>query len=688
MWRQAWLRIVAGFTVVLVASTLIGLAPASAKTATRSTACAQDSTDKTAPGLRNPRCINGVYVRARGWGFTQACFKLAYGPKLIPLYRVRKDACTPSSKVIQQEKIAQARFLQWQSIQAAPGLNVGEIDPGVQWEVSEYNRRQRMDAITYTPDQNPATTPVNVFELKGDWNGGVAAATPQVMGYVASLQANYGWQARLGATSFNDYFEIVEDTCDDGTDRMVYKFHSYQPAGSAGVILVEREKWQRQCEEQNQPLVKVEESQTAKELQGAPPVPASGPALLSDANQGVSVGAAASASGVHSENKPVGVPGLGDGGIPWWVALAAGAAITDKGVKYAIKPGMAAWAMAKEEVCVTLSGIPAPRLVSTGPIHDQCAAATTAPAMLSSPLVVAYLVANPGDNYVWDALRREGIIEVVQDPSAISVSTPAQVTGDPHLVTLDGLNYDLQAVGEFTLLAVPDTDLEVQARFTPVGTTQSSIAALAFDLDTDGVELRADGTVLIAGQSQTIVDEHGYFTDTGASIHRTGTRYVVAWTLQDGGYLRLGWDTRFGFGALSVDISPGVHTVGLLGNNNGEPLDDLITRQGDALSATVGPTVLHDSYADSWRIDDARSLFTYAAGQSTATFTDRGFPSQFVTRGDFTEEQQTFAAEVCAQQGVQPGPGFDDCQLDVLVTGNWQFAATAAHRHRASGCSR
>jgi hypothetical protein len=39
---------------------------------------------------------------------------------------------------------------------------------------------------------------------------------------------------------------------------------------------------------------------------------------------------------------------------------------------------------------------------------------------------------------------------------------------------------------------------------------------------------------------------------------------------------------------------------------------------------------LYGPYAESWRVGDASSLFDDASGQSTATFTDRGFPGDVV----------------------------------------------------------
>ncbi len=60
--------------------------------------------------------------------------------------------------------------------------------------------------------------------------------------------------------------------------------------------------------------------------------------------------------------------------------------------------------------------------------------------------------------------------------------------GDPHLVTLDGRSYDLQSVGEFHLLEVPDAGFDVQALFVPAGgTVRSSSVALTSGVT---VELR------------------------------------------------------------------------------------------------------------------------------------------------------------------------------------------------------
>ena len=50
-------------------------------------------------------------------------------------------------------------------------------------------------------------------------------------------------------------------------------------------------------------------------------------------------------------------------------------------------------------------------------------------------------------------------------------------SGDPHIVTFDGLGYDLQSVGEFQLARSEALDLDVQARFTRVSDSASVSSA-------------------------------------------------------------------------------------------------------------------------------------------------------------------------------------------------------------------
>jgi hypothetical protein len=108
--------------------------------------------------------------------------------------------------------------------------------------------------------------------------------------------------------------------------------------------------------------------------------------------------------------------------------------------------------------------------------------------------------------------------------------------------------------------------------------------------------------------------------------------------------------------------------------------------------ATVGPMpksphdrylVLYKTFADAWRLTDTTSLFVYAKGTSTETFTDRDWPAeeppsilkpQFEIPGFPTPVNIPVveAEQIC--QGVTMGDLHTNCVFDVATTGDKGFA--------------
>jgi hypothetical protein len=86
----------------------------------------------------------------------------------------------------------------------------------------------------------------------------------------------------------------------------------------------------------------------------------------------------------------------------------------------------------------------------------------------------------------------------------------------------------------------------------------------------------------------------------------------------------------------------------------------------------------YDVYANSWRISDEESLFDYSPGENTATFTDLDFPGEFVGVHDLDADERRRAEEVCRDAGVDHQPFLDNCIFDVALTGERDFAASAA----------
>ncbi|MEA5552568.1 VWD domain-containing protein [Anabaena cylindrica UHCC 0172] len=286
--------------------------------------------------------------------------------------------------------------------------------------------------------------------------------------------------------------------------------------------------------------------------------------------------------------------------------------------------------------------------------------------------------------------------------------------GDPHIVTFDGYRYSFQTVGEFTLVKSTDGSFEVQVRQSPVLRSQLSLnSAVAIksgnsrlaiygqslpDSDTstpirvDGKPFAAQGGTLPNG---TIIAEQGQ----GSYVIQLPTGEIIS--------VRRTQRNNLSY----MDVNPSVPDVvgkyvGLLGNSNGNPGDDLQTRSGKVIEtkSTYGQIAqtansfipglsrvaglvskvenivfdqLYKEFGNSWRISQADSLFDYKAGQNTDTFSDRGFPSSYKTLAMLSSAQIQTATNACQQAGVSPEQ-LEGCIFDVGFTGDTGFAQTTA----------
>lgn len=292
-------------------------------------------------------------------------------------------------------------------------------------------------------------------------------------------------------------------------------------------------------------------------------------------------------------------------------------------------------------------------------------------------------------------------------PPVIPVGLEADVFGDPHLVSLDGLGYDFQAVGEFTLVesSDPDAPLDVQIRTAPVEGSDlvSVITAVAFDLG-DGVNGMIDlvGTPALSldGLRTEVSSSGADPISAGASeIFFDGETYTIVFGTGDAITVKL-FD---GFINVCVFLDPSHGAdrpiTGLLGNANGVLSDDFSLRSGEPIPDDVlfideagVPALdfdfLYGEYADSWRVQDAASdqvafsRFFYsgeAGDMGTADYTDTSFPAGVLdveTLPDALVEQAR--AAVIAAGIDENDPNFESALLDFALTGDDQFAAGAA----------
>ena len=256
--------------------------------------------------------------------------------------------------------------------------------------------------------------------------------------------------------------------------------------------------------------------------------------------------------------------------------------------------------------------------------------------------------------------------------------------GDPHLVSFDGARYSFQTVGEFTYAQSNSGNVVVQTRQKPMGDEFSWNTAVAMNVGGDRVCIYASDypdtdlstPVRVNGRGVQI-DEDPYFLANGGTVRRVKNIYVVDWPT--GESLRAGLRTSGTMPFLNIDMnvfpcSQGGYE-GLMGNANGVASDDFNSRERlmvprNILVGVGGVDVdrarqqwLSKEFADVHRITQAESLFDYAPGESTLTFTDRSFPRFHRTLHDLTPDRRNTARRRCIQAGV-PERDLDGCVYD------------------------
>jgi hypothetical protein len=252
----------------------------------------------------------------------------------------------------------------------------------------------------------------------------------------------------------------------------------------------------------------------------------------------------------------------------------------------------------------------------------------------------------------------------------------ASTNGDPHLRTFDGLLYDFQAAGEFTAARDQTGGYTIQVRQQPLsGSRYVAInTAIAFKINGDTVEIRAGQpmVLLVNGKKQTLADKT--LSKGGqVNIDQEGT-VILTW--KDGSKAFVRSVGNYGL-ALSAQLSDDLagKVDGLLGNADGEPKNDLHLRNSTKTVQEIHKD-LYPKFADSWRITDTASLFTYTGGMSTANYTDHTFPDPLPALTSLPNYASALA--FCKSFGISDPTILANCALDVALTGRPEFARSAA----------
>lgn len=278
--------------------------------------------------------------------------------------------------------------------------------------------------------------------------------------------------------------------------------------------------------------------------------------------------------------------------------------------------------------------------------------------------------------------------------------------GDPHIRTVDGKSYDFQAVGEFILLRDREDGLEIQARQTPVETANpitDSYSGLKASVSVNTAVAACVGSHQISYQPMGVQGNSRlqFFLDgkpaelSTAGIDLEGHRVSA---FDAGGETGLRVDYAHGavltvaprswhIWILDIHVAHTQADEGIMGSIPEQTWLPTLPN-----GATVGPMPesLHDRYitlykifADAWRVTDETSLFMYARGTSTETFTDRDWPAetppsilkpQFQIPGvpTLVGIPVAEAEEIC--KGVTIDYLHANCVFDVATTGDEGYA--------------
>jgi von Willebrand factor type D domain len=257
---------------------------------------------------------------------------------------------------------------------------------------------------------------------------------------------------------------------------------------------------------------------------------------------------------------------------------------------------------------------------------------------------------------------------------------------DPHMIDFDRDVFDFQGAGEFTLLKSTQDDFQVQVRQQPFKRSRSVAVntAVVIRMGTATVEIDSLGGSAIAVYLNK-VRTHASSVALGGG-HLTVQGPNVTMRLRDGSTALISSEPGAYLDAPALNLNIQLvrhrrgHVDGLLGNWGVPAAAEFVGRNGrhypqSAIIDGNDPKALYSGYGNSWRITQRNSLFRYARGKDTGSYTIRGFPRKYVTTSSLSPSQQLAGEQACKRAGVTNAGVFAACVLDVGATGDPGFAA-------------
>jgi len=239
--------------------------------------------------------------------------------------------------------------------------------------------------------------------------------------------------------------------------------------------------------------------------------------------------------------------------------------------------------------------------------------------------------------------------------------------GDTHVHPFNGeTEYDFQAYGDF-LLVEAGPNFMVHTRQVPgppgyPGTSTNTAVAVMMGRTRVAVYLQP-ARLVIDGKTNNLADGKTIVLPTGVQVTHRGTEYLIS--DESGNTVRadlvknateaLWMNVTVGLGR-----SPDSRVRGLLGNPS-DKKDEVRTANNITLRVPVDVKDLYGQFADSWRVDPAKSLFVELPRALV------GAPKKPLTANDLAPAEKAHAIEVCRAAGITHEALLDDCVLDTTV---------------------
>lgn len=212
--------------------------------------------------------------------------------------------------------------------------------------------------------------------------------------------------------------------------------------------------------------------------------------------------------------------------------------------------------------------------------------------------------------------------------------------GDPHMTTLDGKKYDFQNAGDY-ILTQNGERFQIQTRQTRHNEKISVNGAMVMDINGDvfeayvqGEESQGDGISMMLNNEPVSIGDNPMVLKNGGVLSKVGKKYKV--DFPTGEQVQFSNRTFQKSALLDIDVFvPNCREGydGLLGNNDGNPNNDIVIRtplENDTSNNRTWANNTHDDvFGNNRRNDDVRQR-----QQSDLRFISEEFGPQFLTNED------------------------------------------------------